>query len=381
MKPVPVLVESEHEAAFAAVRAAASSLREAEAQSERAAKKADAARGAADMRRLELGKALARARSAFPASGPKARGWGEFLAAEGIEQSTAWRYMQLAGYVEAREVACNSDGVQATPQPVPTYAQAGITKRRDEAPSDEDWDPVPQPPAPLPRSGFDLRLGKWETALATTGMVDVVIADPPFSPRTHASRATRSDGVDASGLAPSFPPWTQADVDAFVGHWSARTRGWLVCLCDDPMIPWYRAAYARAGRVDFAPVPCVIQGMSVRTRGDGPSSWAVYAMVSRPSGSEFAAWGTLPGAYVGPREVGAENGRGKPSWLMRALVRDYSRPGDLVCDPLAGYGSTLLAALDEGRRSLGAEIDHGAYDEAYRRAAGPRETTNPETED
>ena len=46
---------------------------------------------------------------------------------------------------------------------------------------------------------------------------------------------------------------------------------------------------------------------------------------------------------------------------MRALVRDYSRPGDLVCDPCAGGATTLIAAALEGRRAIGAELDPETY--------------------
>ena len=60
--------------------------------------------------------------------------------------------------------------------------------------------------------------------------------------------------------------------------------------------------------------------------------------------------------YIGPRETKPVVG-GKPLWLMRALVRDYSRPGDIVCDPCAGAGTTLLAAKLEGRRYVGGDID------------------------
>ena len=42
-------------------------------------------------------------------------------------------------------------------------------------------------------------------------------------------------------------------------------------------------------------------------------------------------------------------------WLMRALVRDYSREGDVVCDPCAGAGTTLIAASMERRVGVGAE--------------------------
>lgn len=371
MKPVPAIVEDAREHAMAAVRAAASSLREAEVQSAKADKRAEAARGAVSMRRLELGKALIEARKQWPKRGPNAKGWGEHLAREGIEQSTAWRMMRDAGWTEADDAATDGPGGEFSCDPQPPHENCGARGPRL-VPDPPDFDPVPQPRAALPRAGFDLRLGRWQDALISGGAVDAVIADPPFSKRTHDSRPTRADGVDAAGLAPDFEPWSESDVHEFVAHWSRRARGWLVCLCDDIMIPWYRAAYVAQGRMDFAPVPCVIRSMSVRTRGDGPSSWSVYAMVSRPRGAEFASWGTLPGAYVGDRELGAEGGRGKPSWLMRAIVRDYSRAGDLVCDPLAGYGATLIAALDEGRRCIGAERDHAAYDEAHRRAAQPR---------
>lgn len=57
-----------------------------------------------------------------------------------------------------------------------------------------------------------------------------------------------------------------------------------------------------------------------------------------------------------PQEPERASGRGKPEWLMRALVRHYTSVGDLVCDPFAGYGSTLRAARAEQRRAIGSEI-------------------------
>lgn len=41
----------------------------------------------------------------------------------------------------------------------------------------------------------------------------------------------------------------------------------------------------------------------------------------------------------------------------RRLVRTFSKPGDLVLDPFAGTGTSLLAARLEGRRSLGFEVN------------------------
>jgi len=196
-----------------------------------------------------------------------------------------------------------------------------------------------------------------------TPAVDVLITDPPFSPRVHAGqRVKRADrthgrGVTAHGLG--YDAWLAADVNTFVDTWSPRVRRWMVILCSHDMLPMYEAALAAAGRYVFAPVPCIIRGMSVRLAGDGPSSWTVYALAARPIGMRPLS-GTLPGAYVGPRERLAMPGA-KPLWLMHALITDYTRACDVVCDPCAGSGSTLLAARAVPRACVGAEPDPARY--------------------
>jgi site-specific DNA-methyltransferase (adenine-specific) len=47
----------------------------------------------------------------------------------------------------------------------------------------------------------------------------------------------------------------------------------------------------------------------------------------------------------------------KPLKLMEALISLTTQPGQLVLDPFAGSGSTLVAAHRLGRRSIGFEVD------------------------
>jgi len=217
---------------------------------------------------------------------------------------------------------------------------------------------------------WDLRLGRWQDVLADVGMVDAVITDPPYSARTHsghddgAELANKSSRGHRPRRALSYEGWTEVEVEEFVSSWAPRCRGWFVALSDSDLCGTWRSSFEQHGLTGFQPVPVLISGMTVRQCGDGPSSWAVYANVARPKA--LSKWGTLPGGYYGKAERQVAIG-GKPLWAMLALLRDYTRPGDLVCDPCAGGGTTLLAASIEGRRSIGAEMDPETYRKARKR--------------
>lgn len=213
---------------------------------------------------------------------------------------------------------------------------------------------------------IDLRLGDWQTVLADVDEVDCVITDPPYSARTHEGALSSTGEV---GVA-AFAPWTEADALAFCRHWAPRTRSWIVILTDDVLGPVMRDELERLGRYRFPLVP-VLQHQP-RQMQDGPAPSGCFAVVSRPREARFVAfagggWGSLPGWYPASRD--AEIKGGKPLTLMRALVRDYSRPGDLVCDPFAGAGTTAVAALSEGRRFVGSEEKPEHYEICRRRLA------------
>ena len=57
----------------------------------------------------------------------------------------------------------------------------------------------------------------------------------------------------------------------------------------------------------------------------------------------------------------------KPIGLMRAIIRDYTLPGDIVVDPYAGSGTTLLAAAMENRYGIGAEVSRKHFEMAVAR--------------
>jgi DNA modification methylase len=58
-------------------------------------------------------------------------------------------------------------------------------------------------------------------------------------------------------------------------------------------------------------------------------------------------------------------------------VADFSEPGELVCDPYAGRGTTGIACAQLGRRFLSSERDATIAMLAQRRLAGLRAVPVP----
>ena len=54
----------------------------------------------------------------------------------------------------------------------------------------------------------------------------------------------------------------------------------------------------------------------------------------------------------------------KPVKLLERLIEIFTDPGDVVIDPVAGSGSTLVAAENMGRKSYGFEIKKNFFKDA-----------------
>ncbi|MCA1828078.1 MAG: DNA methyltransferase [Myxococcales bacterium] len=74
---------------------------------------------------------------------------------------------------------------------------------------------------------------------------------------------------------------------------------------------------------------------------DPPRVWSVAAAYDEDG--EAARWGSHPNH--------------KPFAVLEPLLRQWSRPGDLVLDPFAGSGSIAAAAVRLARRAACCEID------------------------
>lgn len=220
-------------------------------------------------------------------------------------------------------------------------------------------------------------------------LADALIFDAPYSAKTHAGHAAgkvtadratafgkrqRAAGRDSAEIRYAarsgargqdrndldYAAFDPDKIAAFCAVWLPLCSGWVVSITDDVLAPAWAAEFERAGLYAFQPLPLVEIGSRVRMSGDGPSAWSCWIVAARPRGKLFAKWGTLPGAYIQPADLRGEgrDGRivgGKPLRSMCGLVRDYSRRGGLVVDPFAGAGTTLLAAKQWGRQSIGVE--------------------------
>lgn len=208
---------------------------------------------------------------------------------------------------------------------------------------------------------------------------DALIVDAPYSERTHEANdgsAQRDPSTmpnpEKANRPLNYACWSDEDVSSFVRAWAPATRGWFVSITDHTLARVWERELLALDRYVFAPVAFTAPGSRIRLAGDGPSNWTTWIVVARPRTREAQRWGTLPGAYVLPSGYSErmEVVGGKPLWLMERLVEDYSRPGDLVCDPCAGAGTTLLAAARTGRRAIGGDAMREHAELAAKRVSG-----------
>lgn len=211
-----------------------------------------------------------------------------------------------------------------------------------------------------------LHHGDCRDLLPVLPPADLLLVDPPYG-IPKGSAVWRRNGT-------AIEDW------ADVGH-NATVEGWreLVRLQPDAWIVEFgvragdgfavAAAHAALG---WQPsnMYALVKSAPAPTPRPGFCNAIELAVVSRLGKPKWHGTGYVPNRWIGltpNRKNQAEHPTQKPLEPMQALIRALCPPTGLVLDPFAGSGTTLRAAKDESRRSLGIEIERGYCDVAVKR--------------
>jgi adenine-specific DNA-methyltransferase len=186
--------------------------------------------------------------------------------------------------------------------------------------------------------------------------VDFVLTDPPYLVRykDRSGRTIQNDNapgvLDAftdvyralkpNTLCVSFYGWNR--VDAFFAAWKA-------------------AGFTPVGHIVFSKTYASAQRF-VRYQHES----AYVLAKGRPEMPAAPISDVLPWHYSGNHSHPTE----KSVDTLRPIVEAFSKPGDVILDPFAGSGSSLVAAALLGRNYLGIELEAQYCDLTRRRLAG-----------
>lgn len=193
-------------------------------------------------------------------------------------------------------------------------------------------------PARVTGPGLELVLGDFRDLDLAPASVDAIICDPPYT--------------DAF-----LPLWS--DLSAFAARVLKPGR-LLVAYAGKHALPdlmgrlGERLEYVWTGTTALPGHHSTFRASMVRTRW---RPWLVYsAGPYRPRGWIDDA---LKAEGRGDKDPSDHPWR-QTLGPFRRLVEMVSRPGELVLDPFLGQGTTALAAVVQGRRFLGADVDPAA---------------------
>lgn len=122
-------------------------------------------------------------------------------------------------------------------------------------------------------------------------------------------------------------------------------------------------------------IKCLIWDKGNKIMGTFYMSQFEYILFFRKGrGIKINNCGTSDILSVPNKKMKDENGKNahdteKPVELMKILIENSSKVGQLVCDPFMGIGSTGIASVMTGRRFIGTEIDEKYYNIACDRIA------------
>jgi site-specific DNA-methyltransferase (adenine-specific) len=228
--------------------------------------------------------------------------------------------------------------------------------------------------------GWKLRCGDCldpETGLTSLDAVDHVITDPPYETEAHTKqrRVKRAGGV-AVVESLGFDQITEPQRSSLGAILSRLTARWALVFCQ------VEASQAWALSLDplryTRTMVWIKPDGQPQLTGDRPGmGYESIVVAHNGTGSRWNAGGRV-GVYICNKNAGKLEGRSvhptqKPLPLIEDLIRDFTDPTELICDPFAGSGTTGVAAIRLGRRFIGWEKDPEFFAVAVKRLRATRE--------
>jgi site-specific DNA-methyltransferase (adenine-specific) len=204
------------------------------------------------------------------------------------------------------------------------------------------------------------------------GSVDAVITDPPYGIHYASSWTTRPDGTPRQTGA-SFGD------DVYNPLWMAEIA--RVMATDSLAYVFVRWDVAHVFRRDAEAAGLVcVQRMIWDKRHWGMGDLRYYgsqtedALLFRKGAPMLRSEKRMGNLWACPSKAYFPEGvydhpAQKPLDVIIEWVQHASDPGDLVFDPFMGSGTTGVAAIQEGRRFIGCELDETYFEIARKRIA------------
>lgn len=192
--------------------------------------------------------------------------------------------------------------------------------------------------------------------------VEHVISDPPYDKRTHErARSLKGGGSDIAIDFEHLESMTHVPLMLQVA------RRWSIAFCALEQLGEYQKAagdlaWIRGGLWDRPDGTPQISGDRPAQGGEG-----IAVMHSPQTKKRWNAGGKRGTWRCGVDRSSVDHPTCKPLKLMLEIVADFTEPGELVCDPYMGSGTTGIACLRTGRKFIGIEIDPKHYDTAVAR--------------
>jgi DNA modification methylase len=184
--------------------------------------------------------------------------------------------------------------------------------------------------------------------------VDFVLTDPPYLVRyvDRSGRSVKNDDNEA-WLKPAF-----AEMFRVLKPNSLCFSFYAWNKVDRFMEAWREAGFTPVSHIVFS------KGYASAARFTKYKHEQGYLLAKGfPAVPANPPPDVIPWTYTGNRLHPTQ----KPTGIFTPLLEAFTKPGDVVLDPFAGSGSTLVAARDMGRRFVGIELD-----EMHHRTASTR---------